>query len=127
MRAAARRLLDVRRMRRTERIAVDLAVTWTRGGRTLECRANDVNAHGMFIRTSELVEPGSLMHLAVTLPDHTIDMYVTARFVGRTISGQGIGCEIFLIDDASQGHWIAYYEDLVASVARQRELAAAAR
>jgi hypothetical protein len=113
-------------MRRTERIAVDLAVTWTRGGRTISCRANDVNAHGMFIVSDEIVEPGSLMHVAVTLPKHTIDMYVTARFVGRTQSGQGIGCEIFLIDDVSQCHWIAYYEDLVASVARSRQVAAAA-
>ncbi len=113
-------------MRRTERIAVDLPVVWTRGGRTLECRASDINAHGMFICTNEVVEVGSLMHVVVRLHDHTVDMYVTARYCGRTASGHGIGVEIFLIDDVSQCHWIAFYEDLLTLESRVRRASAAA-
>ena len=113
-------------MRRTERISVDLSVTWTRGGRTIACRANDVNAHGLFIVTDEVVEHGALMHVAVELPEHTIDAYVTARFVGRTHSGRGVGVEIFLIDDVSQARWIAYYEGLLATRAQTRAFAVAA-
>jgi hypothetical protein len=116
-------------MRRTERLAVNLSITWHRGNRSVPCRASDVNAHGLFIATDEDVEPGSLMYVTVSLPDRSLDLYVTARFVGRTQSGQGVGVEIFLIDDVSQAHWIAYYEGLVAQRARLREepLAAAAR
>ncbi len=112
-------------MRRTERIPVQLNVTWNRGGRAIDCIACDVNAHGMFIRTDEILEPGSLMHVVAHLPEHTIDMYVTARYVGRTFSGQGIGAEIFLIDDVSQCHWIAYYEGLVANRNREQRVVAA--
>ncbi len=101
-----------------------MSVTWNRAGRTIPCTAVDVNAHGMFLRTEELVEPESLMHLRVQLPDRVLEMFVTARFVGKTVSGQGIGVEIFLIDDVSQAHWLAFYEGLCAEHARSRKTAA---
>jgi hypothetical protein len=107
-------------MRRTERIPVEIAVNWTRAGRAVACHALDVNAHGMFLRTSEIVEPESLMNLEVILPERVLQMFVTARFVGWTASGQGIGVEIFLIDDVSRRHWLAFYEELAASYARAR-------
>lgn len=85
-------------------------MAWSRGGRELECAAVDINAHGMFLRTDQIVEPESLMHLRVRLPDRVVEMFVTARFVGSTVSGRGIGVEIFLIDDVSQCHWMTFYE-----------------
>jgi len=97
-------------MRRTERVSVQLSVTWNRAGRTIACSALDINAHGMFISTDQIVEHESLMHLSVQLPDREIPMFVTARYVGRTASGQGIGVEIFLIDDISRSHWMSHYE-----------------
>jgi len=36
-------------------------------------------------------------------------MFVTARFVGRTVAGAGIGVEIFIIDDESRTAWVHYY------------------
>lgn len=112
-------------MRRTERIPVELAVTWNRAGRVVSCVALDVNAHGMFVRTDEVVEPESLMHLRVKLPDRELEMFVTARFVGRTARGQGIGVEIFLIDDVAQCHWLSYYEALAKSwVLTKKQVAA---
>jgi len=111
-------------MRRTERLPVELIVTWNRAGRDVACSAVDVNAHGLFIRTDEIVEPESLMHLRVQLPDRVLEMFVTARFVGKTVSGHGIGVEIFLIDDVSQCHWVAFYERLCAEHAGSRKSAA---
>ena len=99
-------------MRRTERLPVELSVTWTRAGREIACSAVDLNAHGLFVRTEEIVEPGSLMHLRIKLPERVVEMFVTARFVGETTRGHGIGVEIFLIDDFSNCHWLAYYEAL---------------
>ena len=111
-------------MRRTERLPVELHVTWNRAGRDLPCSAVDINAHGLFVRTDEIVEPESLMHLRVQLPDRVLEMFVTARFVGKTVSGHGIGVEIFLIDDVSQCHWVAFYERLCAEHAHNRKSAA---
>jgi hypothetical protein len=110
-------------MRRTERLPVELGITWNRGGRDLQCTATDINAHGLFVRTDQIVEPEALMHLQVQLPDRAIEMFVTARFVGRTASGEGIGVEIFLIDDVSQVHWMAFYERLCAEHMRGRNVA----
>jgi hypothetical protein len=104
-------------MRRTERVAVELKVKWNRGGSSTECTALDINAHGMFLSTDVVVEHGALMQIEVQLPDRVLPMFVTARYVGRTASGQGIGAELFLIDDVSQSHWMSYYE---AEVARQQ-------
>ena len=102
-------------MRRSERIQVDIPVVWTRAGRGLSCVARDLNMHGLFLCTDELIEPGSLMHLRVALPERTIDLFATARFVGRTLAGNGIGAEIFIIDDNSRAFWISYYQSLLSS------------
>jgi hypothetical protein len=111
-------------MRRTERLPVELSVIWSRAGRDIPCNAVDVNAHGLFIRTEELVEPESLMHLKVRLPDRVLEMFVTARFVGKTVSGPGIGVELFLIDDLGQCHWVAFYERICVEHASTRRAAA---
>ncbi|MCU1279226.1 MAG: hypothetical protein JWM53_2772 [bacterium] len=103
-------------MRRTERVAVELSVRWVRSGVATECIGLDINAHGMFLSTHHVVEHGALMQLEVQLPDRVLSMFVTARYVGRTMRGQGIGAEIFLIDDVSRSHWMSYYE---AEAARQ--------
>ena len=111
-------------MRRTERFKVELPVVWNRAGRTIDCVAADVNQHGMFLRTDEVVEEGSLMHVHVQLNERALEMFVTARFVGRTMNGHGIGCEIFLIDDVSQTHWNAFYDSLCAQANAARKAAA---
>lgn len=99
-------------MRRSERLATNLPVVWIRGTRLVRAVGRDVNLHGLFLCTDETTEPGSLMRLHVTLPDLTIELFVTARFVGRTISGQGIGVEIFAGDGPSHAHWVAFYRGL---------------
>jgi hypothetical protein len=111
-------------MRRTERLPVELPVTWTRAGREIACSAVDLNAHGLFVRTEEIVEPESLMHLRIKLPQRTVEMFVTARFGGKTMGVHGIGVEIFLIDDLSNCHWLAYYEALCSEQSRSRKLTA---
>jgi hypothetical protein len=111
-------------MRRTERHPVEMSVVWSRAGREIRCSAIDVNAHGLFLRTNERVEPETLMHLAVRLPDRVLEMFAVARFAGETASGPGIGAEIFLIDDVSQRHWVASYDRLCAEQASTRRLSA---
>ncbi|MCU1278510.1 MAG: PilZ domain [bacterium] len=108
-------------MRRTERLPLELSVTWNRAGREIPCTAVDVSAHGLFLRTDEIVEPESLMHLRVRLPRHVVEMFVTARFVGPTVRGRGIGVEMFLIDDVSNCRWVSFYEHLCAEQARSRK------
>ena len=71
----ARALLRITRMRRSERIQVDIPVVWTRAGRGLSCVARDLNMHGLFLCTDGFIEPGSLMHLRVALRERTIDLF----------------------------------------------------
>jgi PilZ domain-containing protein len=99
-------------MRRSERFPVNLPVVWSRGGRAISCVARDLNLHGAFICTDEIIEHGSLMQVRFQLPERTIEMFVTARFVGNTFSGHGIGAEIFIIDDESRTAWVRYYQML---------------
>jgi hypothetical protein len=98
-------------MRRSERLLVTLPVVWNRAGRAVSCVARDFNLHGLFVATDEIIEPSSLMHLRVALPERTIEMFVTARFIGRTQNGHGIGVEIFIIDDDSRTAWVKHYHE----------------
>jgi hypothetical protein len=112
-------------MRRSERLLVTLPVVWNRGGRAVSCLARDFNLHGLFVATEEVIEPGSLMHVRVALPERTIEMFVTARFVGRTLAGAGIGVEIFIIDDESRTAWVQYYHQQQAQQHAQQQTRAA--
>ena len=123
-RPAARRLLMRGLMRRTERVGVEIAVTWNRDGRDVACSAVDVNEHGLFVRTNEPCAPDSLMRLAVGLPDRVLALVGRARFVGRTASGRGIGVEHFVLDDVGRRRWLAFYEELCAEHASARRAAA---
>jgi hypothetical protein len=93
---------------------VSLPIVWVRAGRLIKAVGRDVNMHGLFICTQESVEPGSLMLIGVTLPERTVDLFVKARFVGRTQAGQGIGVEIFAADQRIHAVWASYYRSLVA-------------
>jgi hypothetical protein len=104
-------------MRRTERVAVELPVIWRRAGHEVPCTALDINEHGMFVGTDVVVEHGALMRIVIRLPDGDLEMFVTARYVGRTMRGQGIGAEIFLIDDVARERWIAFYRAQIARAA----------
>lgn len=121
---AARRLLSDARMRRTERLPFELYVTWHREGREIVCRAVDLNAHGMFVRTDEPIAPDSELQLAVQLPDRVLELIVAARFVGTTARGRGVGVERLVFDELADRHWLAFYEALYAEQARQRRSAA---
>ena len=96
-------------MRRSERITVELSVVWLRGERSVLCAATDMNIHGFFLSTDEDIQPGSLMHLHVALPERNITLFGTARFVGNTLGGRGIGVEVFIIDEESRAAWLSYY------------------
>jgi hypothetical protein len=101
-----------------------MSVVWKRGERRVSCQAGDFNLHGLFLQTDESTVPGSLLQLRVTLPEGTIDMFVTARFVGRTVSGHGIGVEIFIISDEDRELWTRHYhhaqQALVARLGAER-------
>jgi len=101
-------------MRRSERFAVELPITWVRSGRIIKAVGRDINLHGLFMCTDESIDPGSLMLLSIALPEHTINLFVTARFVGRTAVGHGIGVEIFAADGPAKSHWLSYYRTLAA-------------
>lgn len=99
-------------LRRSERIADALPVRWIRRPAVLELSTADINLHGMFIRTRHAPQHGSLMQLEVQLPTGPVSMFVSVRFVGETVSGHGIGVEIFLIEAADRTAWSDHYRAL---------------
>jgi hypothetical protein len=100
--------------RRSERIPTRLEVRWIRRPYPIALSAVDINMHGMFLETDETVLPGGLMQLEVMLPDGPVSMFVRARFIGHTVSGHGIGLEIFLMDELERSRWDAHYRRLLA-------------
>lgn len=87
---------------------------WVRGSRRIACTAVDVNLHAFFLGNTKEIAPGSLMQLIVTLPSRTFSIYATARFVGRTTAGHGIGAELFNVDRKGRSAWTAHYRVLLA-------------
>jgi hypothetical protein len=77
-----------------------------------------MSMHGFFLCTDEAIEPGSLMQLNIALGERTIPLFGTSRFVGRTLAGQGIGVELFLIDEESRALWLSYYHARLAADAK---------
>ncbi len=98
--------------RRSERISVELPVVWHRGDFRVDLTALDVNLHGMFLRTSATVPVGSLLQLSILLPEEeaAITVFVTARFVGRSVSGTGIGAEMYLMAPFEMERWNRFYQ-----------------
>lgn len=102
-----------RNKRRSLRLDLTLSVQWIRRTGNLEVNAGDVNLYGFFLATPQPTEPGRLLHLLVVLPQKTISMLVAARFVGKTMSGEGIGVEIFHMNEADSTEWRSYYRSMM--------------
>ncbi len=79
--------------------------------------ALDVNLHGMFLLTAAPVPVGSLLQLSIALPDGEapITAFVTARFVGRTVSGMGIGAEMHIMEPVETKRWESFYQSALKS------------
>ena len=104
--------------RRTKRVSTALMVVWHRRGGDVDAVATDINADGLFICTDEVIDPGALMELRLQLPTGTLQVLATARFVGRTQVGNGIGVELFMLPNHARRRWLAYYRGIVAAEER---------
>ena len=102
-------LLHQEGLRRSKRLPTRIKVRWVRRDGGIDLEATDISLHGMFLRTDYATTPGSLLQLVVMLPTRAIRMFVTARFVGSTMGGHGIGLEIFLMDELDRRAWRDYY------------------
>jgi hypothetical protein len=115
-------------LRRSKRVASYIDVKWHRKGGDVDAKGTDINADGMFLQTSEDVEPGTLMELRIQLPDRELAVFATAVFVGRTSAGRGIGLEFYMMSSHTRLAWLTHYHmllDLEADVLRQRDRAQA--
>jgi hypothetical protein len=101
--------------RRSQRVAASLPVTWVRRGVRTGCFTSDIGADGMFLRTDEETEVSNLMQLEVHLPGESpLLMFVSARFVGKTDRGKGIGVQIYVVSDQDRKRWHRFYRSQVA-------------
>jgi PilZ domain-containing protein len=100
-------------LRRSRRIATYIDVKWCRKGGDVEAKGTDINADGMFMETSEDVEPGTLMELRIQLPDRQLAVFATAIFVGRTAAGRGIGLEFYMMSSHTRLAWLTHYHLLL--------------
>jgi hypothetical protein len=104
-------------LRRSKRLSAYITVSWQRrdggGDFTIEVKATDLNADGLFLKTSEPVERGSRLQLRLHLPDHELPVLGTAVHVGQTASGQGIGVEFYMMSSYTRLSWLRYYHALL--------------
>lgn len=102
--------------RRTPRAPCDLPCLWRRRQRPVEGRVKDLNAHGLFFETQQVVELGYVVDLVVTFPDGPLEVLGVARFVGNTRWGHGIGIAIHGIARDDRTRWEAYHRTAVAEL-----------
>jgi hypothetical protein len=104
-------------LRRSKRLSAYITVTWQRrdgaGEFSVDAQATDLNADGLFLQTSEIVERGARLQLRLHLPDHQLALLGTAVFVGNTASGQGIGVEFYMMSSHTRLSWLRYYHGLL--------------
>ena len=100
-------------LRRSRRVPSFIEVKWHRRDGGVECIGTDINADGMFLKTGETIEPGTLMELRLKLPDRELAVFATAVFVGRTRAGAGIGVEFYMMSSHTRLSWLAHYHTLL--------------
>jgi len=100
-------------LRRSKRVSSYIDVRWHRRDGGVDCKGTDINADGMFLQTSEDVEPGTLMELRIQLPDRQLAVFATAIFVGRTAAGRGIGVEFYMMSSHTRLSWLSHYHWLL--------------
>ena len=112
--------------RRSPRYNVKLNVTWSTSNATLQLIGTGANAHGFFLRTEREVNVGELMKVDLLLPDGPQRFIVAARFVGTSSEGRGVGCEIFVAEEAARRSWARFLQSLSRQTHRAPHLSAAA-
>ena len=106
-------------VRRTRRLFTELPVRARRRGQVVELVAGDVSIDGLFLRSDETLPVGVELDIEACVPDNApIMMRVRVVFAGRSVSGQGMGCEIVRIDEAARDRWQRYYESMLPRRAR---------
>jgi hypothetical protein len=112
--------------RRSPRYNVKLNCTWTTSSATTHLIGTGANAHGFFLRTERDIPLGELMKIDVVLPDGPQRFIVSARFIGTSAEGRGVGVEIFVANEAARRSWARFLQSLSQSKRRAPELTAAA-
>jgi hypothetical protein len=101
--------------RRSARVnaPVPVPVRWLRSGMPVTALGTEINAHGLFLCTTQTIAVGYVMQLELALPGGAIRMMVVSRFCGETAQGRGIGVEIFSIAPTDRMRWVAHYGRLL--------------
>jgi hypothetical protein len=94
--------------RRVRRNQVSLNVSWIVGTEAVALTASNAGEYGLFLVSERVLSPGSLMQLVLHLPTGPEKVVAVCRFVGKCTDGVGIGCEIFLAEEASRHAWAQY-------------------
>ena len=106
---------DERTPRRSSRIAVEVPINVTVGGRLIRATATDLSEHGLFLRTQEDVIADLALIVEAALPDGPLLLIGRSRFTGKTSSGQGIGIEIFPSSEEARERWLSYVRSFAKS------------
>ncbi len=95
------------------RVPSYVEVRWHRRSGGQDLIGTDISADGMFLRTEEMVVPGTLLDLRLQLPDGELAIFATVRFVGLTQAGQGIGVEFYTLSWDKRRIWLGFYRSLL--------------
>ncbi len=78
----------------------------------------DASLHGFLLATEERIDVGYVMDIDLVLPEGSVSFLVTARYVGPTRYGPGVGVSILVATPVELQRWVAHYHALVARARR---------
>lgn len=100
--------------RRSPRQPCELWANWIRRSGNIEATVADLSERGLFLRTSELPQPGELVRLEVFPSGGTapIEIVAVVRFTRRLGRHAGFGVELHAVDNTTQIRWKDLYSVL---------------
>ena len=104
--------------RRSARVSTELEARWLRRPWPRPARVLDVSQHGLLLETDEPYPLNHVMDIEVALPDGTVSMLVTSRFVGVCGRGHGIGTSLFAVAPEDLVRWVMFHQRLASATAR---------
>ncbi|MFO0574833.1 MAG: response regulator [Polyangia bacterium] len=103
-----------RELRQSSRLRLVMPALCRHEGGVVRALVQDISREGIFLRLAEYVPPGSISGVELALPEEATPLVlaVSARFVGRTPHGFGVGMRIVEPAPAERQRWERFYTAL---------------
>ncbi|MFO0579365.1 MAG: PilZ domain-containing protein [Polyangia bacterium] len=102
-------------LRESSRLRLVMPAVCRHAAGAVRALVQDISREGIFLRLAEYVPPGAISGIELTLPEEPVPLVlaVSARFIGRTPSGFGVGARIVDPAPAERRRWERFYTRLL--------------